>query len=613
MGLPSFYKRYPKNLEVTFWNQTLINSMEGMKQRNESKSSYTSASIESARRFLYDEDEPPPGNPGNTPLPTTSRTNLSARHFGGDTSKDRHRLNPIVVVFAATANTCKAFGFRRFMYLLGIVAGVMMVALGIKSLFRSVETSHHHSMKNLSSELVSAGLTAEEVLKDKSSPQYHALSWLANVDKTSKNDPFWKEKYALAVLFYSTSGTSVHKKPIGGWANQENWMSDQGVCSWYGVECEYSESGPTFDGDDYITSIKLSGNYLVGPLPAELKACEKLITLDLSYNSLTGTLPDGLSELAQLNFFLMGKNSLTGDIPSSYGTFYNLRELDLGHNQFGGTIPEGVISSPSLRKLGLESNMLDSPFPPTFGTEKIVNLYIQDNRFTGTFPISLTKMTHLEDLRLSGNSFTGTIPPDISGLSRLDVLHMSNNTFEGSLPDFFFQGLNRLTELSLRDNKLSSSLPTFIGKLKSLTFCTLANNEFTGSLPMQIGLVSDLEILELQGNQFTGEIPDLILSLIDLQVFRVENNKLQGPLPSQLGALHKLKEVNLSHNQLSGLIPTQLGHLKDLVQLRLEGNMVTGTVPEEVCSLTNNEALKFLSADCGVAAKLECSCCDECF
>eukprot|EP00592_Proboscia_alata_P017868 CAMPEP_0194397066 /NCGR_PEP_ID=MMETSP0174-20130528/125338_1 /TAXON_ID=216777 /ORGANISM="Proboscia alata, Strain PI-D3" /LENGTH=393 /DNA_ID=CAMNT_0039193203 /DNA_START=25 /DNA_END=1204 /DNA_ORIENTATION=+ len=70
-------------------------------------------------------------------------------------------------------------------------------------------------------------LSGEESLKNKTSPQYLAMDWITNQDganMTLKEVDKIRERYALAVFYYSTQGES--------WKHQYNFLSDKDVCEW---------------------------------------------------------------------------------------------------------------------------------------------------------------------------------------------------------------------------------------------------------------------------------------------------------------------------------------------------------------------------------------------
>jgi hypothetical protein len=110
-----------------------------------------------------------------------------------------------------------------------------------------------------------------------SSPQAKALDWL-------QKDPLYhqypnvyrlNQRYALAVLYYSTNGDS--------WDNSTGWLSDDSECTWY----QYNGYGP--EDDNSCTE------------------ASRLAFLDLYLNVLGGTIPTELELLTDLEYmFLLG-------------------------------------------------------------------------------------------------------------------------------------------------------------------------------------------------------------------------------------------------------------------------------------------------------------------
>jgi hypothetical protein len=332
-------------------------------------------SIESARRFLYDEDEDPIavvpsiGTYKNTPLP----------HPKDIRYHESKRLNPLVAAGMATCATCRNMGMKSLLMAVGVTFVLLVVITGIVSMTNQ-EPSDKNRAKTLSTRIVSSGLSTTEQLQDVTSPQYHALQYVANIDTTTSSDlnnnngeddnnaaAVVLQKYALAVFFYGLSDgdDTSHVDPIAGWKRQDDWMSATvGMCDWYGVKCELDEDGPTFDGNADVTAIVLPGNNLMGSLPSELTALTKLLTLDLSQNMLTGSLPHQYGGAwTELRSMVLSDNQIEGLIPSEFGDFASLRTLFLGGNQLGGTIPKQLEHVVTLQTLSLEGNQLQGSIP----------------------------------------------------------------------------------------------------------------------------------------------------------------------------------------------------------------------------------------------------------
>jgi hypothetical protein len=255
-------------------------------------------------------------------------------------------------------NTIKHMPRKRLMILVAGVAGLVSLIVIFTSRGKG-QAQRYSAMKD---GILASGMSSKEVFNNERSAQYNAMRWLESVDKASPGDPFLLQRYALAVLFYSTSGTDEQVAPVGGWKVQTNWMTDKGYCSWFGVEC--GMKGPEFDGNDEITKLALPNNLLHGTLPSEIRSLSQLIVLDFTDNLLSSTIPLELLSMNSLQYLLLGKNQLQGSLPEDrWDDANNLRELDLGHNDFHGTLPLMLFLLTDLRKLGLEYNQFEGQLP----------------------------------------------------------------------------------------------------------------------------------------------------------------------------------------------------------------------------------------------------------
>ena len=101
-------------------------------------------------------------------------------------------------------------------------------------------------------------LTDPDTLLDESSPQYQALDWLANVDTLYRDGDdtsvsmiqsvekrFLEERYAMAVLYYSTSNGD------GGWIDDMKFLSNTTLCEWEGITCNRQNQTLTLEIGKY--------------------------------------------------------------------------------------------------------------------------------------------------------------------------------------------------------------------------------------------------------------------------------------------------------------------------------------------------------------------------
>nr|GEX63755.1 leucine-rich repeat protein [Tanacetum cinerariifolium] len=356
---------------------------------------------------------------------------------------------------------------------------------------------------------------------------------------------------------------------------------------------------PTFIGG--LAQLDLSQNLLNGSIPESFGSLTALTYLDLSNNQLTGHVPTSLGRLVSLQLFFVYSNSLEGVIteahfaklsmlkylftsPNRKLTFnvsrewkppFQLMYADLSSSKIINEFPQWLRTQKKLRYLWLSNASITGPLPtwlrkmPIFSlldlshnkrsgpltnlpnegsvdVSKQSALFLQDNLFNESIPISLCRRIDLVYLNLARNRLSGKLSNCLGSMRNLHTMQFSSNQLSGVVP--------------------SSILP------QSLAWLNLNDNHFTGELPQELGNLRELEILDLGDNGFSGNLPEWIgENLTNLRVFRLHKNnftgrnQLTGPIPSSIGALNFLSHLNLSHNNLSGQIPTgsQLQTLMD--------------------------------------------------
>jgi hypothetical protein len=206
----------------------------------------------------------------------------------------------------------------------------------------------------------------ESALGTEGSPQSNALHWLANQDPSQLDveDEFMIQRYALAVLFFATSGTPAfgyRAVPSSNWRYQDNWMTGKGYCSWYGVECIGDQT--SFDGNADVFGLHLTSNDLVGYMEPEINVFKRLDSLDLSFNRLSGTIRIEVTEIQSLRSLSLYGNEFEGPVLEEFGRMINLRDLNLGKNSLTGEIPSALGEATNLRALSLEKNNLQGSIP----------------------------------------------------------------------------------------------------------------------------------------------------------------------------------------------------------------------------------------------------------
>jgi len=253
------------------------------------------------------------------------------------------------------------------------------------------------------------------VFRDPLSPQSQALAWLQDDPITmepSRPIETVLERYALAVLYYSTSGPS--------WTTEYFMLQDEDVCEWnvqgnvgnasdsssrFGVYCS-NETGRV----DYIN---LQDNNMEGTLPwKELSLLSDLYVLTLDYNGLAGP----VLELRQLK---------------SLGIFWAIANL------FTGPLPEDV--SPGFHELDLTENMMTGSIPASWATKisPITYIHLFSNALTGTILSGLALVPGLVALDVAENLMTGTIPTELGQVSTFTQFYFNGNSFTGNVEEIF--------------------------------------------------------------------------------------------------------------------------------------------------------------------------------
>ena len=216
----------------------------------------------------------------------------------------------------------------------------------------------------------------------------------------------------------------------------------------------------------------------------------------------------------------------------------------------------------------------------TNSDNRVVGLYLEDNRLRGRIPSELGDLAELKTLALYSdpdesaavnlNRLSGPIPSSLGNLSKLEWLELDGNELSGSIPSSL-GNLSNLVGLSLWGNELSGSIPSSLGNLSNLEVLYLDNNELSGSIPSSLGNLSSLEELSLWSNELSGSIPSYLGNLSNLEVLYLDDNGLSGSIPLTLGSLSGLEWLYLSGNELSGCIPEDLRDIpyNDLAALEL--------------------------------------------
>ena len=323
---------------------------------------------------------------------------------------------------------------------------------------------------------------------------HQALIFLADEDprKLSPDDPSLAQRFALAMLFYSTYGMT--------WKSKASWMTGEDECNWEGVSCAR-------DGI-HVDELSLPDNGIKGVL-GDLKLLRHLQRLDLSNNmGLAGTyLHDSLGKLDNLRALHLHHCGITGEVPPTIWTNH-LESIDLSYNDLSGPIPPTIRSAVSLQKLLLEGN-----------------------HFSGRVPPEISNLPLLNEIRCGSNKFEGRLP-NFSGLQNLRVLSFFSNDLTGALPPI---SKDHIRAIDLSKNNFVGLMGTLFNDMPELMELKMQNNFLSDDLNKQVNLSSSLhlEVLHLNGNNFRADsFPDWVAPMINLREFYLfGNGAVKGAIP----------------------------------------------------------------------------------
>lgn len=437
-----------------------------------------------------------------------------------------------------------------------------------------------------------------------------------------------QDRSILTRFFHATGGHA--------WNNRAGWLSDKPVQEWFGVGTRNGR----------VTSLDLSNNNLIGPLPATLAGLDSLQTLSLNQNSLRGPIPGAFAAAPRLRDLFLDRNELSGSLPEALGDAPSLQYVSLSRNHslrgplpssFGQLSPQSFLTDGTALCLpddlydwhnnipqrsdlapcetsaadraalvsfyhdmqgpGWTRSMnwlTDKPIHQWYGVKvnqrgRVIELTLNQNKLTGVLPQSLWTLTALTNLELYNNSIVGNIPSGIGQLTQLANLELDVNQLTGSLPIELF-ALTQLENVELEWNALTGRLPSAIRNLQALKSFEIFQNRLSGPLPPELGELPNLTDLALSINNFSGPIPPELGNLTKLTTLFLNHNRLTGAVPATFGNLVNLEGLFLHSNELSS-VPAELEKLTALRELNLSNNLLRGSIPATLSSLTSLRTL----------------------
>ncbi|KAJ4805336.1 Polygalacturonase inhibitor 1 [Rhynchospora pubera] len=194
-----------------------------------------------------------------------------------------------------------------------------------------------------------------------------------------------------------------------------------------------------------------------------------------------------------------------------------------------GPIPSCVNQLSNLGLLNIQDTGLSSlPESLFLNHQKLTNLIVTSNVFSGSIPASLSTIPTLYYVDLTNNSLKGSIPPDLVH-GQYTYLFLSDNRFTGEIPKSY-QWLP-LSVIDVRNNKLTGD-PSFLFNKENILTIDLSHNNFEFDFS-NVEISETLSYLHLGFNKIYGKIPQSIASTNRFFFLDLRDNKLCGEIPQR--------------------------------------------------------------------------------
>ncbi|CAJ1962915.1 unnamed protein product [Cylindrotheca closterium] len=298
-----------------------------------------------------------------------------------------------------------------------------------------------------------------------------SVRWLANEADAAGAvalplDEKYLQRFGILMLYFSIDPNILPSNTNTARLPHTN-LQGRDECTWIGMSC---------DATGMLTGIKLHERELDGTLPVKWEFFQNLRNVDLSGNKLRGSIPEELYDLLALEGIYLYKNELSGTISSKIGQLWSLRMFLLNHNRLTGSIPADAFAST----------------PDAGRFYQLRNFNVHRNQMTGSIP-SNTRLRQLRIFDIGRNQFSGQVPEDFGREAvRLRHLYLDHNKFTGTFPSAALNaGDGFLSTLFINDNEFTGTFPGDHKSTTAMIEMTIQNNNF---VTMQRNATCDLDV-----------------------------------------------------------------------------------------------------------------------
>lgn len=170
------------------------------------------------------------------------------------------------------------------------------------------------NVRELTEIIIDKGISSEDDLSNRRSPQSQAIEWLLEEDEyeyPSDEMDFMStliQRYITVVFYYALEGDD--------WENQADYLNPEtDVCDWFDGN---AYKGNTCNEEGFLTVISLWWNNLSGFLPPEVGHLTNMTMFNVLGGTVGGTIPSEYGALKKLEIIAIGNNEIEGEIPDEF-------------------------------------------------------------------------------------------------------------------------------------------------------------------------------------------------------------------------------------------------------------------------------------------------------